>query len=92
MAESNGVTWVGTDGDGLLRVRPRLITSYLVQDGERDGNAFVDSYVAQNGCPAMTTDEAIAYLASLQGGAGNAGSEEQPQEAPADGSGVVISF
>ena len=56
------------------------------------GNAFVDSYVAQNGCPAMTTDEAIAYLASLQGGAGNAGSEEQPQEAPADGSGVVISF
>ena len=28
----------------------------------------------------MTTDEAIAYLASLQGGAGKAGSEEQPQE------------
>ena len=26
LAESNGVVWVGTDGDGLLRLRPRLVS------------------------------------------------------------------
>jgi len=64
LAESNGVTWVGTDGDGLLRVRPRLITSYLVQDGERNGNAFVDS----RGRIWSATDESGVAVKSPDGG------------------------
>lgn len=43
LAESNGVVWVGTDGDGLLRLRPRLVTSRPAPESGGEGVRFTDS-------------------------------------------------
>lgn len=50
--------------------------------------SFVDNYVAQYGCSAMTAEEALTYISSLTGSAGAV-----PAEQPSDqSSGAVISF
>lgn len=63
LAESNGVVWVGTKGDGLLRLRPRLVEMYRDTAAKEDVR-FVDSTGR-----AWTVDDADALCVESPDGA-----------------------
>ena len=62
LAESNGVVWVGTKGDGLLRLRPRLVAMYR-DTAAREDVQFVDSSGG-----AWTVDDADGLCRVSSGG------------------------
>ena len=71
LAESNGVVWVGTTGDGLLRLRPRLVEMY------RDTTAREDVRFVDSSGGAWTVDDAGGLcVESSDGGKRRIGAEE----------------